>query len=288
MTNIDDQVIAYFTTMENCLEGMNNAEYLNIAHEQLKTNKAIEKNQDIQINLSDFIPEPRSLNQVLKLSPLIREKWGASIKKEILGLFDNDTFDTAERALPADEVIPVKCAFKANLNSYGGLDKLKARICVRGDMQIKDLINNWSPTASVRLLKCFLADAIQNKAIIYQLDFIQAFIQSPTKKRIFVILDKEYETFCPQLAEHFGRPLRLKKCLYGADFSGKSWYDTLDNFLQENMNFHRSRVEGCLYVYRNENDWIKIINYVDDALYFASNDKVREHFELIIKMQVLS
>ena len=100
MTNIDDQVIAYFTTMKNCPEGMNNAEYLNIAHEQLKTNKAIEKNQDIQI--IDFIPEPRSLTQVLKLSPLIREKWGASIKKEILGLFDNGTFDTTERALPAD------------------------------------------------------------------------------------------------------------------------------------------------------------------------------------------
>ena len=71
----------------------------------------------------------------------------------------NDTFDTTERALPADEVMPVKCAFKSKLNSYGVLDKLKARICVRGDMQIKDLINNWSPTASVRLLKCFLADA---------------------------------------------------------------------------------------------------------------------------------
>ena len=38
--------------------------------------------------------------------------------------------------------------------------------------------------------------------------------------------------FCPQIAENFGRPLRLKKCLYGADFSGKSWYDTLDNLLQ--------------------------------------------------------
>ena len=134
-----------------------------------------------------------------------------SIKKEILGLFDNDTFDKDERALPADEVIHVKCAFKAKLNSYGGFDKLKARICIRGDMQIKDLINNWSPTASVRLLKCFLADAIQNRAIIYQLDFIQAFIQSPTKKKTFVILDKEYEMFGPLLAEHLGRPLRFQK-----------------------------------------------------------------------------
>ena len=278
-----NKVEAYFTTMKNCPEDINNAEYMNIAHEQTQTYKTMEKNQDTQINLSDFVPEPKSLSQVLRLSPVIREKWGISIKKEILGLFDNDTFDTSEKALPADEVIPVKCAFKAKLNSYGGLDKLKARICVRGDMQIKDLINNWSPTASVRLLKCFLADAIQNQAIIYQLDFIQAFIQSPTKKRIFVILNKEYEMFCPQLAEHFGRPLRLKKCLYGADFSGKSWYDTLDNFLQRDMNFQRSRVEGCLYIYRKGNDWIKMINYVDDALYFASEDKVREHFELTLK-----
>ena len=92
---------------------------------------------------------------------------GAFYQEKFLGLFDNDTFDTTERALPADEVIPVKCPFKAKLNSYGGLDKLKARICVRGDMQIKDLINSWSPTASVQLLKCFLADAIQNGAIIH-------------------------------------------------------------------------------------------------------------------------
>ena len=133
------------------------------------------------------------------------------------------TFDTTEKALPADEVIPVKCAFKTKLNAYGGLDKLKARICICGDMQIKDVVNNWSPTASVRLLKCFLADAIRNSTTVYQLDFIQAFIQSDIKKRIFVMLDKEYAMFCPHLEEHLGRPLRLKKCLYGADFSGKSW-----------------------------------------------------------------
>ena len=61
MTNINDQVIAYFTTMKNCLEGMNNAEYLNIAHEQLKTNKAIEKNQD-HSNL--FVPKKYLINNL--------------------------------------------------------------------------------------------------------------------------------------------------------------------------------------------------------------------------------
>ena len=279
----DIKIRALFTNMKRGTESINFAEYLNIAHEQVTQNKCEDKANDDQINLSDFIPEPKTINQVLKSSPFIKEKWGTAIRQEITGLFDNETFDINKKALPADEVIPVKCAFKTKLNSYGGLDKLKARICVRGDMQIKDQTNNWSPTASVRLLKCFLADAIRNKASVHQLDFIQAFIQSETKKRIFIILDKEYETFCPHLAEHLGRPLRLRKCLYGADFSGKNWYETLDEFLQGSLKFIRSRVEGCLYIYRNGDDWIKMINYVDDALYFASSDKIRMDFELSLK-----
>ena len=122
-----------------------------------------------------------------------------------------------------------------------------------------------------------------NGSKIYQLDFIQAFIQSDTRKRIFVTLDEEYEIFCPKLANHLGRPLRLKKCLYGADFSGKFWYDTIDEFLTKNLGFSRSRVEGCLYIYKKGEDWIKMINYVDDALYYAGSIKVRKAFELELK-----
>ena len=83
---------------------------------------------------------------------------------------------------------------KIKLNSYDGLDKLKARIYLRGDMQIEDATNNlWYPTVSTRLLKCVIADVAYNRTIVYQLDFIQAFIQSETKKRMFVPLDKEYD-----------------------------------------------------------------------------------------------
>ena len=103
-----------------------------------KTNKA--KNDKPHINLSCFIPKPVSINHILKLSQPIRDRWGKSIRKEIKRLFDNGTFDVHEKVLPADEVVPVKCAFKTKLNSYGRLDKLKARICVRGDMQIKETI----------------------------------------------------------------------------------------------------------------------------------------------------
>ena len=98
-------------------------------------------------------PEPRSLSQVLRLPTHTKEKWGEDIRAEITGLFDSGTFSLNEKPLPTDEIIPTKLAMKTKLNSYGGLDKIKARICLRGDMQIKDAnSNSWSPTASARLL----------------------------------------------------------------------------------------------------------------------------------------
>ena len=97
--------------MSRLQETINYAEYLNMAHEQ-HINRNDEIPNDHIINLSDYIPEPKSLYQILKLSEHIKEKWGTAIKKKIVGLFDNDTFDTNERALPADEVIPVKMCFQ--------------------------------------------------------------------------------------------------------------------------------------------------------------------------------
>ena len=41
--------------------------------------------------------------------------------------------------------------------------------------------DNWSPTASMRTLKYFLADATKNKARVHQLYLIGAFLQAKVK-----------------------------------------------------------------------------------------------------------
>ena len=87
------------------------SEFLYIAHELSSTNKVLDNSTDEDIDLSDFMPEPKSLSQILRLSPAMREKWGSAISVEIQGLFENDTFDPNERPLPADEILPVKLAF---------------------------------------------------------------------------------------------------------------------------------------------------------------------------------
>ena len=56
---------------------------------------------------------------------------------------------------------------------------------VRGDLQNKELVGDtWSPTASMRTLKYFLADAAKHKARVHQLDFIGLFLQAKVKNRV--------------------------------------------------------------------------------------------------------
>ena len=118
--------------------------------------------------------------------------------------------------------------YKAKIQSDGSLDKLKLRIVVREDLQNKEMVGDtWSPTASMRTLKYFLADAEKHKARVYQLDFIGLFLQAKVKNRVFVKLDMRYADYFPEYAQYFGRALKLLKSMYGMKNSGKMFADEL-------------------------------------------------------------
>ena len=57
--------------------------------------------------------------------------------------------------------------------------------------------DTWSPTASMRTLKYFLADAAKHKARVHQIDFIGAFLQAKVKNRVFVKFDISYTDYFP-------------------------------------------------------------------------------------------
>ena len=83
----------------------------------------------------------------------------------------------------------------------------------------------WSPTASMRTLKYFLADAATHKARVHQLDFIGAFLQNKVNNRVFVKLDIRYTNCFPEYAKYLGRALILLKFMYGMTNSGKLFTD---------------------------------------------------------------
>ena len=113
--------------------------------------------------VSHLIPEPRNFSEVKKLSENIRKPWLKATLKEINNLIKNQTF-LIEYQNEGEPVTPCMDVYKARVQCDGNLDKLKLRIVIRGDLHNKEMVGDtWSPTASMRTLKYFLADADKHK-----------------------------------------------------------------------------------------------------------------------------
>ena len=93
--------------------------------------------------------------------------------------------------------------------------------------------DTWSPTASMRTLKYFLADAAKHKARVHQLYFIGALLQAKFKNRVFVKLDMRCADYFTEYAQYFGRDLKFLKSMYGMTNYGKLFADELTEWLIE-------------------------------------------------------
>ena len=156
--------------------------------------------------VSHFIPEPRNFAEVTRLAENIRKPWLKATLKEIKNLINNQTF-TIEDPKDGEPVTPCMDVYKEKIQSDGSMDKLKLRIVVRGDLQNKEMIGDTcSPTASMRTLKYFLADAAKHRARVHQLDFIGAFLQANVKNRVFAKLDMRYAAYFQKIHNTLEEP----------------------------------------------------------------------------------
>ena len=135
----------------------------------------------------------------MRLSEPLKSKWIDALKKEVKVIVENNTFNTDDMPFPGEQILPIKQVYKTKLNANGTLNKLKARIVVRGDLQkLRPGENVWSPTASMRLLKTFVANAAQEGKEIKQVDFIAAYLQANVRESVFVKLGEDIATVCPE------------------------------------------------------------------------------------------
>jgi hypothetical protein len=179
-------------------------------------------------------------------NPKIRDAWLKAYYKELKVLVSSGTF-SIEPMLEGEVAVPTMETNRVKLQSDGTLDKLKNRIVVRGDLQNKQsLEDKWSPTASFRSLKMFLAHAAKLKVRVRQMDFIGAFLQAKVRSRVFIKMPAIYGELFPDLKAYCGVPVRLVKSMYGMSLSGKYWYQELQEFLLENE-FEQSKVIACFF-----------------------------------------
>jgi transposase InsO family protein len=232
---------------------------------------------------SIFEPAPDNLRVIMKMkNSKIKEAWLKAYYKELKVLISSGTF-SIENMLEGEVAVPTMETNRVKLQSDGTLDKLKTRIVVRGDLQNKQSIEDkWSPTASFRSLKMFLAHAARLKVRVRQMDFIGAFLQAKVRSRVFIKMPAVYGELFPDLKAYCGVPVRLIKSMYGMSLSGKYWYQELQEFLLEN-GFLQSKVIACLFwkVFPDGSS-LCLLDYVDDCLYFGTNDASLKQFEMEI------
>lgn len=228
-----------------------------------------------------YFPPPTNVIQVIRYKDAKKKSgWLKALKKELKTLIDSGTFKK-EACKPNEIVIPTTEANKIKLDQDGNIDKLKVRICVRGDIHKRRntlMEDPHSPAASMRMSMMIMAEAVRHKSRLFQLDVIGAFLQARMRSRVLIMLPKIYGEVFPEFKAYCGIPLLLLKAMYGMTLSGKYWYEEFQEWL-ESIGFKTCPTCPVMFT-RTEKDgtFIRLIVYIDDCLYFATSDATREKF----------
>ena len=114
-----------------------------------------------------------------------------------------------------ESIIPMQIIFKVKILSTGELDKLKARIVVRGDIQqrygVLSEIYTWVVTSGFKMLQRFLAEVAKQGKRVRQLEFTAALSQVKIQGWIFIQFPLIFNDLFPQLREYFTKPLLFKR-----------------------------------------------------------------------------
>ncbi|KAG8493422.1 hypothetical protein CXB51_010995 [Gossypium anomalum] len=172
------------------------------------------------------------------------------------------TWKLVER--PADrKIIGVKWVYRAKHNADGSLNKLKARLVVKGFSQKYglDYLETLAPVARLDTIRLLVALAAQLQWNIHQLDVKSAFLNGFLEEKIYVDQPQVFEVASK---EHI--VYRLKKALYGLKQAPRAWYSRIDGYLIS-LGFEMSISKPTLYVKKEGTETQLIVSlYVDDLL----------------------
>lgn len=174
-------------------------------------------------------------------------------------------------------VLPSTWAFKCKRYPDGTVRKLKARFCVRGDMQIEgiDYFDTYAPVVNWQTVRLMLILSIilglQTKQVDYTAAFVHADIDRDPNWDKMSLQEQERSGVYIHMPRGFMRPgkvLKLKKSLYGLKQSPRNFFLHLKTQLEAIGFKSLEDVDACLFV----SDNVICLVYVDDTLFFSPKE----------------
>ncbi|KAJ6030953.1 uncharacterized protein N7446_007597 [Penicillium canescens] len=210
----------------------------------------------------DDLPElPKHWKDVMNHS--FQEGFLAAMRKEIDSLTEKATFDTVDR--PKDrgkQILPLRWVFAYKFDQDGYLLKLKARICVRGDLETISSEEKRAATLAARTARMIFALVAAFDLDLRQLDAVTAFLNSRLEKEVYTRMPEGFVTI--------GKCWKLQKALYGLRISPRLWQQEAARVLMK-LGFRQVPEDPCVFIA----DSIIVFFYVDDIL-IASHRLARE------------
>lgn len=206
------------------------------------------------VHRDDLPSEPQNWKEMINHQ--YHKGFLAAAGLEVDTLTRKSTFEVVQR--PTDrsiQILPLKWVFTYKFDSNGFLSKLKARLCVRGDLQRMTAEEKYSATLAVRTARAVFALVAAFDLDTRQYDAVNAFLNSLLDEIVYVSLppgfDKDGKTKC----------WKLLRALYGLRKSPRLWQREASKIFTS-LGLQVVQEDICLFAA----DGIIVFFYVDDII----------------------
>jgi len=210
-------------------------------------------------------------------SHLYKDRWIDAAKAEIDVLEKKGIWETVDRAdlSPRTQVIPLRWVFTYKTDQSGKIQRFKARICVRGDLQNGNIIDTYSATGSYRTFRCLCAYIAALDLDADQIDIVCAYANAQIDKEIYVKFPPGFDI--P------GKCKRLLRALYGLKRSARLWNMEITSTCQKELGMKPIFEDPCLLIRdTSQKDLLIIYIYVDDIILAGSRPQINQAKKAIL------
>jgi hypothetical protein len=198
--------------------------------------------------------------------------WKA-MQKEIDDCWKKGCFEnTKATPFTADaEILPLMWVFTNKFDEDGYFLKAKARLVVRGDLQLH-WGDTYAATLAAKTFRALVAMAAKFGLLMFQYDAMNAFLNARVPRKLYCYTPEGFTT-------QFGSLLLLCRALYGLKEAPLLWYQDLAKTLQD-LGLKQVPNTPCLFA----NDSLIVFFYVDDIVVLVHLLKLNIHKEFQDKL----